>query len=108
MNLLQQAEQQDWLRLAPGVAYGVWLVAHDAARRYAMPRYGTEMVGGGPRWRSFTGLVTQLGALPLLLTRSYVGGGTMSDWCTRCHDAGLSQHDLELAYGARRRSNSGV
>ena len=44
-----------------------WAVCHELGRRWATPVFGSEDVGGAPRWRSFVGLGTSAGALPLLV-----------------------------------------
>ena len=44
-----------------------WAVCHELGRRWATRVFGSEDVGGAPRWRSFVGLGTSAGALPLLV-----------------------------------------
>tara|TARA_B100000795_G_scaffold165267_1_gene124333 strand:- start:65 stop:772 length:708 start_codon:yes stop_codon:yes gene_type:complete len=57
-----------------------WAVCHELGRRWATPVFGSEDVGGAPRWRSFVGLGTSAGALPLLLGASIVRAGGYSAW----------------------------
>lgn len=87
-----------WLQYAPGLTWTVWLVANDLARRYAQPKYGSQIVEGMPLWRSWSGLVTQLLSLPLLFGHSYALDSNIGDWCIRCHRSGLSARDLAFAH----------
>ena len=57
-----------WASLWLGeLLFAGWAVCHELGRRWATPVFGSEDVGGAPRWRSFVGLGTSAGALPLLV-----------------------------------------
>ena len=47
-----------------------WAVCHELGRRWATRVFGSEDVGGAPRWRSFVGLGTSAGTLPLSSSNS--------------------------------------
>lgn len=57
-----------------------WLSMHELGRRAAKPVFGSQEVGGAPRWRSLVGMGTSLGALPLLLAAAVLHAGSYSAW----------------------------
>ena len=58
----------------------VWISCHELGRRAAKPVFGSQDVGGAPRWRSMVGMGTSLGALPMCLVAAVLHAGGFAQW----------------------------
>eukprot|EP00966_Prymnesium_polylepis_P157734 3645575-Prymnesium_polylepis.1 len=75
-----------------------WLACHELACRATARMFGSEPVGGSPRWRSAAGFATSLVALPLLLIVSLSLAGSFEHWSHRCAVQGLGPYDWACVF----------